>query len=252
MLHDLLLKVQRRASIYFASKVFRMQNQAPLVSITFDDVPDTAYINGASILEEHGIRGTYYIAAGTCDTQDPICNWRVITLDQVRALHERGHEIGCHTFSHANVERLGAASMDEECRKNHNLLRRHCGDIQLTNFAYPYGLVTLMRKLQPQKRFDTCRGAREGVNVGTIDLGLLKVIYLCNRTLTPEKLQRVLRETCDRNGWLIFRTHDVADPPSIHGCTPKLLHSTIEIVQAMGLSCVTIRDALKHIGYVNV
>jgi len=247
MLPDLLERVQRRPARLFASKVFRMQNRAPVVSFTFDDVPESAYINGATILEEHGVRGTFYIAAGTCDTQDTY--WRTITPEQVRALHDRGHEIGCLTYSNADVQKLDADGIDEECRKNHNLLRRLCGDIQLTNFAYPYGHTTLMRKLQLQKRFDTCRGLVEGINVGTIDLGLLKVIKLYNQTLTPEILQRVLREACDRNGWLIFNSHDVADPPSAFGCSPDLLRTTIETARAMGLSCVTVRDALKEIGY---
>ncbi|MCB8835211.1 polysaccharide deacetylase family protein, partial [Escherichia coli] len=34
----------------------------PVVSFTFDDVPDTALTNGARILEDHGVRGTFYIA----------------------------------------------------------------------------------------------------------------------------------------------------------------------------------------------
>ena len=44
----------------------------------------------------------------------------------------------------------------------------------------------------------------------TADLSLLRVIELYDRTLTREKLRRVLRETRERNGWLIFYTHDVA------------------------------------------
>ena len=247
MLQELLLKVERKAAKLYTSKAFRMRNQAPLVSFTFDDVPDSAFTNGASILEHYGIRGTFYIASGICDTTD--AHWHYITPEQVRALYDRGHEIGCHTYSHANMESCSAANADEQCRKNHNLLRRLCGDLRLTNFAYPYGGVTIMRKLQLQKRFDTCRGIVEGVNVGTVDLGLLKVVELYNRTLTPERLKQVLRETCDTNGWLVFYTHDVADPPSWIGCTPELLRSTIEAVQAMGLKCLPVQDALKFIGY---
>ena len=224
-----------------------MQNRAPLVSFTFDGVPDSAYVNGASILEEQGIRGTFYIAGGKCDTNDTY--WHVITPEQVRALHEHGHEIGCNTFSHVNVEQISAAKLEEQCRKNHNMLRRVCGDIQLTNFAYPYGGVTLGRKVQLQRRFDSCRSMFEGVNFGRIDLALLKIVELYNRTLTPEKLQNVLREACDRNGWIIFYTHDVADPPSWVGCTPELFRSTVETVQQMGLTCVPVRDALLEIGY---
>jgi peptidoglycan/xylan/chitin deacetylase (PgdA/CDA1 family) len=247
MLHDMLAAVQGNAARYFRTKLFRMQNRAPIVTFTFDDVPDSAYTNGAAILEELGVFGTFYIAAGTCNTKDTY--WNVISPEQVRALHDRGHEIGCHTFSHANLKKLSAAETEDECRKSHNLLRRICGDVQLANFAYPYGHITLRRKLQLQKRFDSCRGVIQGINVGTIDLGLLKAVELFNRSLTPEKLQRILRETCDRNGWLIFYTHDVTSRPSEFGCSPSLLRSTIEAVQAMGLTCVPVRDALRLIGY---
>lgn len=247
MLQNLMTRASRRLARHYCSKPFKMQNRAPLVSFTFDDCPDSAFTNGASILEDHGIYGTFYVASGTCDTDDTY--WHVITPEQVRALHEHGHEIGCHTYSHVNVETLDAARLDEECRMNHNMLRRLCGDIQLTNFCYPFGCLSLPRKLQLQKRFDSCRGIYEGVNVGTIDLGLLKVIELYNRTLTMEKLQRVLRETCDHNGWLIFYVHDVADPPTFMGCSPAFLRSTIETVQSMGLSCVTIREGMRQIGY---
>jgi peptidoglycan/xylan/chitin deacetylase (PgdA/CDA1 family) len=247
MLQDLLTQASRRAASLYCSKPFRMQNRAPLVSFTFDDCPESAYVNGASILENHSISGTFYIASGIADTNDTY--WHVITQEQIRALYEHGHEIGCHTFSHVNVETLSAAALDQECRKNHNLLRRLVGDIQLTNFCYPFGLVSLPRKFQLQKRFDTCRSNFEGINGRTIDLALLKVVELYDRTLTPEKLNRVLRETCDCNGWLIFYTHDVADPPTFMGCSPDLLRSTIETVQAMGLACVSVREALRRIGY---
>lgn len=247
MLHDMLAAVRGHAARSFRTKLFRMQNRAPIVSFTFDGVADSAYTNGAAILAELGVFGTFYVAAGTCGTNGTY--WNVISPQQVRMLHDRGHEIGCLTFSHANLTKLSAARTEEECRKNHNLLRRICGDIQLSNFAYPDGQVTLGRKLQLQKRFDSCRGVVQGINVGTVDLGLLKAIELYDRSLTPEKLQQILRETCDRNGWVIFHTHDVSIRPSQVGCSPGLLRSTIETVQAMGLTCVPVRDALRMIGY---
>jgi peptidoglycan/xylan/chitin deacetylase (PgdA/CDA1 family) len=247
MLQSLLTGVSRKLARHHCSKPFRMRNRAPLVSFTFDDVPDSAYLNGARVLEDRGIHGTFYIAAGICNTLDT--HWRVIDRDQVRALHERGHEIGCHTFSHINVERLDAAGMDEECRHNREALLAISPGMRVTNFCFPFGKLSLARKLQLQKRFDTCRGIYEGVNAGTIDLGLLRVVELYDRTLTPEKLQAVLRETQARNGWLIFYTHDVADPPSWIGCSPALLRATVEIVQESGLQCLPIRDALTEIGY---
>ncbi len=111
--------------------------------------------------------------------------------------------------------------MEEECGQNLRRLRELCPGIALTNFCYPFGRASLPRKAQLQKRFDSCRGIYEGINAGIADLGMLRVIELYDRTLTPDKLRRVLRQTRERNGWLIFATHDVAETPSWIGCSPR-------------------------------
>ena len=121
MLPPLLTRVRRKIARHLPSKPFAMRNGAPLVSFTFDDVPDSAYANGAAVLDDYGIRGTFYIASGTCGASDTY--WRVIDHDQVRALYARGHEIGCHTFSHAAVDELDAHTMEEECRRNLDSMR---------------------------------------------------------------------------------------------------------------------------------
>jgi len=247
MLRRLLGGLSRKAARHHCSKPFRMLNREPLVSFTFDDVPDSAYLNGARILDEAGFHGTFYIASGICGTSDT--HWQVIDNSQVRALHDGGHEIGCHTFSHVAVETLDAPNMAEETERNRERLMALCPGIRLTNFCYPFGKVSLPRKLQLQKSFDTCRGIYEGINAGKIDLALLRVIELYDRTLTEEKLERVLRETRERNGWLIFYTHDVADPPSWIGCSPAKFKSTVKAVQDQGMRCVTIRAALSEIGF---
>jgi peptidoglycan/xylan/chitin deacetylase (PgdA/CDA1 family) len=247
VLQPLVKRVLRRAARHYRSKPFVMRNTAPLVSFTFDDVPASACTNGAAILEQYGVRGTFYIASGTLKKVDT--HWQVIAGHQVRALHRSGHEIGCHTFSHVGVDTIDAGKLDEECRQNRASLRELCGGTETTNFCYPFGRVSLPRKLQLDARYDSCRGIYEGINTGTIDLSLLRVIELYDRTLTRAKLRRVLRETRERNGWLIFYTHDVADEPSWIGCSPRLLRATIEEVQAEKMRCLPVRDALTAIGY---
>jgi peptidoglycan/xylan/chitin deacetylase (PgdA/CDA1 family) len=248
LLKPLVKGVLRRAARYARSKALVMRNPAPLVTFTFDDVPDSAYINGAALLEQRGLHGTFYVASGTCGHEDAY--WRVIGADQVRALYDAGHEIGCHTFSHMRVEDLDAQRMDEECAQNLRRLWELCPGIALTNFCYPFGRASLPRKMQLQKRFDSCRGVYQGINAGTADLGMLRTIDLYDRTLTPDKLRRVVRETRERNGWLIFTTHDVAETPSWIGCSPRLLEDAIAAVHAENMQCLPIRDALKAIGYI--
>lgn len=247
MLHPLINSALRQAARHYRSKPFVMRNSGPLVSFTFDDVPDSAFVNGAAVLESYGLRGTFYIAGGTLGAADT--HWRVIESDQVRALHERDHEIGCHTFRHVRVDHLDARTMADECRRNLDTLRELCPGVTLTNFCYPFGRASLPRKLWLQRQFDSCRGIYEGINAGTVDLGLLRVIELYDRTLTPEKLTRVLRETRARNGWLVFYTHDVVAPPSWIGCSPALLRTVIEAALAEQMPCLPIRSALMEIGY---
>jgi peptidoglycan/xylan/chitin deacetylase (PgdA/CDA1 family) len=230
MLRPLLNSVMRKVARHTRSKPFAMRNNTPLVSFTFDDVPDSAYTNGAAILENHGIRGTFYIATGTCGTINTY--WRVIDRKQVRSLYARGHEIGCHTFSHTPIDQLDTRATEEECRRNREALQELCAGIEVANFCYPFGRVSLPRKRQLEGKFDSCRGIFEGINAGIIDLALLRVIELYDRTLTSEKLKRIIRENRERNGWLIFYTHDVAETPSWIGCSPKLLRQTVETVQA--------------------
>ena len=247
MLQSLLKGVLRKTARHSRSKPFAMRNSAPLVSFTFDDVPDTAYTNGAAILERYGLRGTFYIAGGTLGETD--ADWRVIGREQVRALYDCGHEIGCHTFSHVAVETLDAREMDAECRRNRTVLGELCPGLELANFCYPFGRASLPRKLQLRTQFDSCRGVYQGINADTIDLAMLRVIELYDLTLTREKLARVLHETHQRNGWLIFYTHDVADRPSWIGASPQLLRETIDAVQTKQMQCLPVRDALTAIGY---
>ena len=125
-LQPLVNGVLRRAARHHRSKPFAMRNTAPLVSFTFDDVPASAYTNGAAILEDHGLRGTFYIASGTLGETDT--DWRVIDRDQVRALHDRGHEIGCHTF------------LARRCR------RARCGGVGRGMPAQPGSVARTMRR----------------------------------------------------------------------------------------------------------
>nr|WP_261405653.1 polysaccharide deacetylase family protein [Chenggangzhangella methanolivorans] len=88
----------------------------PIVSFTFDDVPDTALTAGARILEAHGVRGSFYIAGGLAGRVEP--GRTLIDLDGCRELAARGHEIGCHTYAHDAVRRLGPSALAADLDRN--------------------------------------------------------------------------------------------------------------------------------------
>jgi peptidoglycan/xylan/chitin deacetylase (PgdA/CDA1 family) len=223
-----------------------MRNRRPLVSFTFDDVPASAARAGADVLDANGVFGTFYIAAGILGTRDE--HWEVATIEDVRRLHSTGHEIADHTFSHTKVDEVSAETLEEEENANGAALREICGDFPLENFAFPFGRQSLPRKLQLQRRFASCRSVYEGLNVGRIDLAMLRVIELYDRTLTPEKLARTLDTAAARNAWVVFYTHDVANSPSWIGASPALFDRVVKTVRDRGFDCVTIAQGLRRIG----
>jgi peptidoglycan/xylan/chitin deacetylase (PgdA/CDA1 family) len=238
-----------QALAFFApTKTFRMRNRRPIVSFTFDDIDETAFSNGATVLESNGIYGTFYVAGGLCGTRYE--RWQLATADCIGVLHEWGHEIACHSYSHPDIQTLRRHKIDEELRANRSFFTKLNSNIRLDNFAYPYGSVGLSQKMFVQDRFLSCRGGRPGINAGRIDLGQLLAMQLYDTALDSEAVEKLIQDVTRRNGWLIFYTHDVAEAPSEHGCSPALLDHAAMVASASGCACLTVRDALVEIGCV--
>ncbi|MBS7697321.1 MULTISPECIES: polysaccharide deacetylase family protein [unclassified Chelatococcus] len=243
---DIIAGLSSKAGRHLNTQPLTMRSRQPLVSFTFDDIPDSAAQKGADVLDAHGIKGTFYVAAGLLGTRDTF--WKLATADDIRCLHERGHEIGCHTHDHRKVDELSAAELAAQCDANHAALSAICGPIDLPNFAYPFGRQSLPRKLDLQRRFMSCRSVYEGVNAGRIDRAMLRVTELYDRTLTREKLTRTLDAAAAQSGWVIFYTHDVTETPSWIGASPGLMVDVIKAVTARGFACVTVKEALARMG----
>ena len=236
--------LSRKLASALVTKSVTARNERPLVSFTFDDIPESAFVHGARVLEENGARGTFYIAGGLCGTTD--ANRRLVSTSDCVQLHRRGHEIGCHTFSHPVVQWLDADAFTTELDRNRDFFSRLMPDLVLENFCYPYGIASLPRKWQAQARFDSCRSAKPGVNAGTIDLGMIKGTPI-DYTSDAAAVLAAIDETVRRCGWLVLFTHDVSPDPTWIGCTPQFLDAAIKAALGRGCEVVTVRDALRRI-----
>ncbi|MFT4120711.1 MAG: polysaccharide deacetylase family protein [Bradyrhizobium sp.] len=223
-----------------------MPANAPMVSFTFDDAPDSAAGLGASLLEEHGGRGTFYLSGSLID--QPSDHWQGLSAEAALRLHRAGHEIACHTFSHLRAVDLDAAGMAREIERNRSYFRGIDSSITLENFAYPYGLASVWRKPQLAKSFRSARGILPGVNRDVIDLHFLRASPLVACEIDTNGIDRYFDEAVASGGWLIFYGHDVADPPSPYGCTPAMLRHALQAAEKRGMPIVTIAEALRRIG----
>ena len=235
-------KLSRFAARTIATKTLALTNSKPLVSFTFDDAPETACTTGATLLEEHKARGTYYISAAGCGSAG-YCG-RLAGAESLKSLAAKGHEIGCHTYSHVAVARVGRQKLAAEISRNGAFLQSVQNVRMPFNFAYPYGEFSLGTKLYLQRQFDSCRSLLPGVNAGSADLGALKSCELQNASIDRRGVAAIIAEAVRRNGWLIFTCHDVAAEPSRFGVTPDLLGFALKTARDAGCHLAGVRDAL--------
>ena len=239
-------KVSRFLARHTRTKVLAMRNAMPLITFTFDDVPASACRIGSAILDQHDARGTFYVSGGGCGAASP--GGRLATTDQLGALHARGHEVGCHTYSHPPVSGIGHDELVADLERNRCFLRGVNSEIAVRNFAYPYGDLSFRTKRYLETRFDSCRSLLRGVNEGAADLGALKTCPLENATIDRQEIREFIAEAVKAKGWLIFSSHDVADPPSRFGVTPDLLAFAARASKDAGCRVVTIAGGLELAG----
>jgi peptidoglycan/xylan/chitin deacetylase (PgdA/CDA1 family) len=228
--------------------VFRRQMRlalpGPIASFTFDDFPRSAYLGGGPILEQFGARGTYYASLGLMGAEDYY--GALFTKEDLTDLIGKGHELGCHTYSHIGARRMPLGAFEEEIRKNRRRAEELLPGCTLRNFAYPGGQVTLRLKRQMRKYATSSRGTYVGVNRHWVDLDLL----LCQNLFENNPLDCV-KEAVDgckaQPGWLVFYGHEICDRPSRYGCTSGYLEAVLEIV-AQSCRIMTVREALEFIG----
>ena len=243
MFSEARVKVSHRLAMHTHAAHFRMHNATPMVSFTFDDLPMSAVTTGAELLEAHGARGTYYVSGGLVGVGTPY--WATGDANDVLSLYRRGHEIGCHTFSHRRACDLDVSSLAHEIMRNRGYFRALDASIETETFAYPYGYGSFGRKHQLRDQFQTCRGIVPGINFGDVDLQFLRAMPLIDRQMDRVGIERAFDEAETNNGWLIFYGHDVAERSSPWGCAPALLTHALEVAARRKIPVLTMAEALQ-------
>ena len=201
-----------------------------VVSITFDDFPKSSLDTGGPILEGYGVRGTYYTAVGLAETYGNL--GRMFDRSDIEAAHRAGHEIACHTFHHLDCGRNQTGALLADVDENAAAIEGLTGGYVPTNFAFPFGGISMSAKSALSRRFASCRGIGAGVNAGTADFADLRANRVRESAADGHIYRRLIDEARATDGWLIFYTHDVVDAPSPYGCTPGQLDQVVAYAAA--------------------
>lgn len=237
-------KMRRRSGRYLSVRPTPIRPERGVFSLSFDDIPATAWTEAGPILAEHGIKATYYVCGGLEGGQNQ--GLPQFTTAHLQALFAAGQEVGCHTFGHTNALRVSAAEYEADLQRNAAWVAERLDGHVMTTFAWPFGDVAMGTKATVADRFRLGRGIRDGINVGTADRANLQAIGLESRRLPDYDIDRLMAEAAERRGWLIAYGHEVMDRPGPYGCTPDDLDRVIRAAKAAGLDILPVGAAFER------
>jgi len=237
-------KLRRRLVRLAHRRAARVDLARPMVTFSFDDAPVTAAETGAAILEQRGLKGTFFFAAGLADRQGPMGLFAGEV--EARRLAAAGHEIACHTFSHLDCGQADGPGALADVSRNAEALARWSAP-RAETFAYPYGDVSGPAKAALAPRYRLLRALHHGLVEDGADLNQAPAVGIEGPD-GEATARRWLRAAAERKAWLILYTHDVADPPSAWGCTPAALARLADEAMAMGFGVVTAAEGARRVG----
>lgn len=167
-------------------------HEGKLAFLTFDDGPSkTVTPEVLNVLEYYQVKATFFVLGNMCDKNG----------DLLKEIHDKGHRIGIHSYSH----KLGELLKSEECFANEiemteNALKRYLGDDYSTRlFRFPGG------SFEKHKR--QYMGKLTELGYVSVDWNALTgdTEYL---NPTPEMLLERLKSTASDKGNIVVLMHD--------------------------------------------
>ena len=207
-----------------------------IVSLNFDDCL-ASQLEAAAILEARGMRGTFFINSAKLGMSGRL------TLDQVRALRDAGHEIGGHTLSHPRLTTLSTDNQRTEiCNDRVALLD---AGFQVASFAYPFGdKDSVTRQIVIDCNYNSAResgglrtptGSTSNPYAETVppaDAYAIRTHGSVQDTTTLADLQAyVMRAEESGGGWVPLVFHHICgpcDPAQTYSTSPALLAAFLD------------------------
>lgn len=119
------------------------------LTYTFDDGLRDQFTVAVPMLNEAGLKGTFFVIPGKVSEsvgdaekrKNDKRAWGTIPWEELRQMAAQGHEIANHTWSHPNLTKLTATEVEEQIAKARDAIREHIGSPPQT-LAFPFNART--------------------------------------------------------------------------------------------------------------
>ncbi|WP_376697209.1 polysaccharide deacetylase family protein [Wenzhouxiangella sp. EGI_FJ10305] len=83
-------------------------------ALTFDDGPSANIPDLLEVLDKHGVKATFFVVGANLEKSK--------SRQRLKAVHESGHSIANHTYSHADLTKLTAGELVDEVERTRDLI----------------------------------------------------------------------------------------------------------------------------------
>lgn len=213
------------------------------VSLDFDDGWESQYENVLPILQEAGIKSTFYIITRTAKE-----DWvNYMSATQVKELQKLGHDVEAHTVTHPNLSKMDPKDARFEIVQSKTYLEGLL-DKKVTMLAYPYGNFD-------SSTIDTLKeagylGARtvfKGVNTPDTDPYKLHA-FSVDESTSFLAVKELIDKAIETNGWVILTFHQVEKDSTgkeVYSVTPEFLGKIVNYIQHSKIEIITDREGLR-------
>lgn len=238
-------KMRRRAGRYLGRRPIEISSPRGVLSLSFDDIPASAWREGGPVLDAHGVKATFYVCGGLAGGTN--LDLPQFETEDLQALGADGHEVGCHTYEHVSSLAISPAELEASWVRNAAWVAERLDGAVMETFAWPFGDCALEAKSGAARRFKLARGVRDGVNAGRADSANLQAIGLESRRIPGYDFDALCAEAAKTNGWLIAYGHDVSDSPTPYGCSQRDIERLILSAKAAGLEILPVSRAFDRV-----
>lgn len=201
------------------TQTFKWPNGARVaISLTFDDARGSQASKGAPLLDEYGVKGTFYVVPSAVKGQ----------LDGWKKIVANGHEIGNHSLYHScsgnfvwsrknALENYTIAQMREELLEANKQIEALLG-VKADSYAYPCGQTFVGRGKNTQSFVpvisELFASGRTWLDEAPVDPSYCDMAQLTGMEMDGKDFEQILPiiEEARKNGqWLVLAGHEMAD-----------------------------------------
>lgn len=195
-----------------------------MLSFRFDDAY-RSQIEALNILAASEMKASVYCIAGFVGTPGYL-NW-----DEIRAISQKGHEIGSHSVTHNAIAMLLPSRVKKELQLSKQIILEK--DIRASSFSWPYGLRNPFGRFTVRHHYANAVDYpfifRFHLNARDTD----RYAIMCSTPKNSSEFETFLRIAIRKKMWMVVCFHRIDEHPGRFNINMEELKKVVRIAAEM-------------------